>query len=175
MDWNRKLLSGLLLVTVTLLAACSNEFQCASFPDGTYEEVKVSQGKIKNLDFLKNLNFEDNIAHVKCDDGTLHFVSSQGNILQAFQYDNGPDYFSEGLARIIDGKTGLLGYTNNQLDIVILPKFQTASSFKEGLALVSTKSEEGNSLWGIIDNHGEPHVELKYGTKKAAISQIDAK
>lgn len=54
----------------------------------------------------------------------------------AYQYDNGDDYFSEGLQRIVD-KDGKIGFRDSIGKIVIAPRYAFAFPFKEGYAKVT--------------------------------------
>jgi hypothetical protein len=60
-------------------------------------------------------------------------------LYQVKWYDNGPDYLSEGLFRIIkDGKTG---YANEKGEIIIEPLYECTNPFENGKARVSLKCE----------------------------------
>ncbi|MEO8704968.1 MAG: WG repeat-containing protein [Kofleriaceae bacterium] len=77
------------------------------------------------------------------------FIDARGKVLaQAFAYDNGPDYFQEGVARIVDAdkKVGFLGERG---DIAIVPRFVAAASFCHGKAEVEIDGETY-----FIDKHG---------------------
>ena len=50
-----------------------------------------------------------------------------------FQYDNGDDYFREGLHRVVD-KDGKIGFADEKGNIVISPRFAFAFPFEDGLA-----------------------------------------
>lgn len=92
--------------------------------------------------------------------GTARFVfidTSGTELAVAYVFDNGPDYFQEGFARIVaDGKVGFLDRTGA---IVIAPQFAGAMSFCRGQATV----HDGTSAWEI-DRAGQaitakrPHV-----------------
>ncbi len=56
-------------------------------------------------------------------------------LFQVFNYDNGPDYPSEGLFRIV--KEGKIGYANLHGKVVIEPQFKCAWPFENGFANVS--------------------------------------
>ncbi len=78
-------------------------------------------------------------------------IDRQENVLyEVFPFDNGPDYPSDGLFRIIeDHKIGFAdSYTGK---VVIKPKFDCAWPFKNGIAQVSTdcktQSEGEHSIW----------------------------
>lgn len=72
-------------------------------------------------------------------DGTTPFVfiDSAGKVIaKAYAYDNGPDYFQDGLARIVDPR-GKIGFIDNRGKIVITPQFDDAASFCHGKAEVA--------------------------------------
>ena len=70
------------------------------------------------------------------DDRGLYFVNRQGKTAPAFQFDNGPDYVVEGMARTV--KNGKVGFVNTQLDRVVPPVWDFASPFEHGVAAVCT-------------------------------------
>lgn len=119
--------------------------------------------------------FTGAIAVVGYQDG-LHYIDRSGKILsiRPFIYDNGPDYFREGLARFLDaGKIGFLDETGK---IVIKPlTFDFISPFADSLAAVSIgckvtpRSENAEydwmtgEKWGYIDRNGKIVIPLKFG------------
>lgn len=66
----------------------------------------------------------------------LYFVTRQGKTAPAFPFDNGPDYFVEGLARTV--KDGKVGFVDNRLDSVVAPVWDFAAPFDHGVAAVCT-------------------------------------
>ena len=58
----------------------------------------------------------------------------------AFQYDNGDDYVSEGLYRIVDRK-GHIGYADENGQTVIKPRFAFGYPFEGGKAKVTDTGE----------------------------------
>lgn len=58
----------------------------------------------------------------------------------AFQYDNGDDYPSEGLYRIVDRK-GRIGYADKEGKAVIRPRFAFGYPFEEGRAKVTDSGQ----------------------------------
>ena len=59
-------------------------------------------------------------------------IDSNGNFLfEVFPYDNGPDYPSDGLIRILE--KGQVGYANLAGEIVIDPRFECAYPFENGV------------------------------------------
>ena len=72
------------------------------------------------------------------------FIDPAGKVLAvAYAFDNGPDYFQEGLARIVDG--GKIGYLDRTGAIAIAPQFAGAMGFCHGRATV----HDGTSEWEI--------------------------
>jgi hypothetical protein len=70
-------------------------------------------------------------------------------LFNIFVFDNGPDYPSNGLFRIV--KDGKIGYANMNGDVVIPPQYDCAYPFEKGKAQVGkgcdTKSEGEHQLW----------------------------
>jgi len=91
-------------------------------------------------------------------------VDEQKKVLyEVFIYDNGPDYPSEGLYRIVkDGKIGYADASTNA--IAIAPQFDCAFPFENGKAKVSTDCrtiKDGeysvweSEAWQFINKKGE--------------------
>jgi hypothetical protein len=88
--------------------------------------------------------------------------SKKKTLYEVFNYDNGPDYPSEGLFRIV--KNGKIGYADaTTYAIVIEPRFDCAFPFENGKAKVSNqcqtvkdgeKSIWTSELWQYIDKSG---------------------
>jgi hypothetical protein len=89
--------------------------------------------------------------------------SNKKTLYEVFPYDNGPDYPSEGLIRIV--KKGKIGYANAKTyTIVISPQFDCAFPFENGKAKVSNKCQsikEGehsvwtSDAWQFVDKKGK--------------------
>ncbi|NML57634.1 WG repeat-containing protein [Chryseobacterium cheonjiense] len=88
----------------------------------------------------------------------------KGNFLyRPFFYDNGADYFSEGMRRFV--KNGKVGFTDRNGTVVIRPKYDFASPFNYGYAAYCNgcdweKTEEEHKAivggtWGVINFKGE--------------------
>lgn len=70
-------------------------------------------------------------------DGTFVFIDTSGAVIaRAYAFDNGPDYFQEGHARIVDAR-GKIGFIDENGRITIAPRFDEAASFCHGVAAVS--------------------------------------
>jgi len=90
------------------------------------------------------------------------YIDQKGCVLiRPFVFDNGPDYFQEGLARFtLDRK---FGFFDDHGQVVISPRFDFAFPFYEGLAVacmgcrIQSQGEhhtvEGGA-WGYIDHKG---------------------
>jgi WG containing repeat len=77
------------------------------------------------------------------------FIDASGKVLaQAFAYDNGPDYFQEGYARIVDPDKKV-GFVTERGAIATPPRFEAAASFCHGKAEVEIDGETY-----FIDKHG---------------------
>jgi len=84
-------------------------------------------------------------------------IDAKGNELyRIFNYDNGPDYASEGLFRI-QGKDRKFGYANAKTGaIVIAPQYARALPFEKGRAKVSQddNADWTQGTWYQIDKKG---------------------
>jgi hypothetical protein len=96
------------------------------------------------------------------------FFKRQGKTVPALPFDNGPDYFVEGLARtLINGK---VGFVNENLDEVIPPVWDFAFPFQNGVAVVCTgcissggeHTVRKGGKWGYIDRTGKIIVPVIY-------------
>lgn len=84
-------------------------------------------------------------------DGTFVFIDTAGRVIaRAYAFDNGPDYFQEGHARIV-GANGKIGFIDEQGTITIAPRFDEAAGFCHGVAEVS---EGGQHFY--VDPRGAP-------------------
>lgn len=84
-------------------------------------------------------------------DSSFVFIDTSGNVIaRAYAFDNGPDYFQEGHARIVDG-SNKIGFINERGQITIAPRFDEAESFCGGKAAV----REGDQRL-YIDKRGQP-------------------
>lgn len=105
--------------------------------------------------------------------GLSLFVTScqSGGKYAVYQYDNGDDYFSEGLQRIVD-KDGKIGFRDSIGKIVIPPRYAFAFPFNEGYAKVTDSGHSEavdkrgeyhqwiSDTWYYIDKAGTKHPEL---------------
>lgn len=92
----------------------------------------------------------------------LAFIDVSGRVIaDAFEYDNGPDYFVDGRARIVGN--GKVGFIDAHGAIVIAPTFDFATPFCGDRAVVCSGCTRGRGdehdvwsggRWGVIDHAG---------------------
>ena len=95
-------------------------------------------------------------------DGEPAYVNAAGVVVPVLRFDNGPDYFVEGLARTV--QNGKVGFVDESLRVVIAPAWDFAFPFENGAALVCegcTRRRVGDEheevvggRWGRIDARG---------------------
>lgn len=72
-------------------------------------------------------------------DRRTFYVKPDGSSLEVLLFDNGPDYFEEGLTRgVVNGK---IGFFNQRLEPVIEPQYDFAWPFENGRARVGMDCE----------------------------------
>lgn len=122
----------------------------------------------------------DDLSFLYSDFGVFYFLKS-GKSRKTIVYDNGPDYFQDGLART--RWEGKIGFFNNKLDIVISPGYDFAFPFDGGFSLVCNgcikKSDGEHSTivggnWGVIDKQGTVVVPIQF-TKNTAHNELAKK
>ena len=68
--------------------------------------------------------------------GWVYVDRAQRPVLRPFLYDNGPDYYEEGLARFVDN--GKMGFHNEALHIVVPAVYDFVFPFENGEAKAGT-------------------------------------
>ncbi len=102
------------------------------------------------------------------------FINRKGTVLvRPFITDNGPDYFSEGLARYMEN--GKFGFFNKRGGITIRAQYDFVLPFHEGLAAACVgcrfkrdgeHSSVVNGKWGFIDRRGKWAIKPVYESVK---------
>lgn len=135
----------LILVSILLIGACTQSTE--SKEKQTATTVATNALSIKQTD-----------------DGKWVIMDSKKKmtLYEVFLYDNGPDYASDGLIRVV--KNGKIGYADAAAyDIVIEPQFDCAYPFENGKAKVSNQCQtvkEGeysiwqSDAWQYVDKKG---------------------
>jgi hypothetical protein len=117
--------------------------------------------------------FTDEVAAVCGMDGCAFIDRTGKPLAQPFLYDNYPDEFVEGRARIIDGPiaTATFGFIASSGEIVVAPTWSFVGRFSGGYAAVcagcvrETLDELHRYVggkWGYIDRAGEIVIAPKY-------------
>jgi hypothetical protein len=133
-----------LIVIACGLVACSSSgtadrASCEFHPPG---ETQFDDCAVRNPDgsltvsdeVLGEAPFgEDGLAAVWID-RQLYFVNRTGKTAPAFYFDNGADYFVEGLARTV--RNGKIGFVNSELVELVAPQWDFAQPFAGGFAKV---------------------------------------
>jgi len=94
--------------------------------------------------------FSDGLAAVQNDDGNWGYIDKTGKLVIPFNYSIRPADFSSDLAKL-KSKTGLYGFINKNNELVIETKYEYATNFYKGKALVR---ESYNSAISLIDSTG---------------------
>ncbi len=180
-----KILLALLLVTISVgnsLYAAECIYVPKQTPGNPYPELSpqgqcgqsIDQDTFQlNKSHLNNIYFSKNGLASVIYEGAIFYVSKTGKVVRTLFYDNGADYYVEGLARTISN--GKYGYIDQQLNIVIIPKYDFAFPFINGIAIICTdcKSEADGEhkimvggKWGVINKAGKLVMPLKNGKKE---------
>ena len=139
-------------------------------PRGVCATLRSDGALTIDTDHLNELSFSEGLASVLLPDG-WYYVSPDGRTAPVVTSDNGPDYFSEGLART--RRSGKVGFIDRSLSEVIPPKWDFAFPFEGGVAVVcqgcrshpiagGEHSEMRGGSWGYIDRVGEVVVPLRF-------------
>ena len=121
-------------------------------------------------DHLNELYFSDGLASVHTPNG-WYYVTSAGHTAPVVTFDNGPDYFSEGLARTT--RSGKIGFIDRSLSEVIPPSWDFAFPFDGGVAVVcqgcrphaihhGEHHEMRGGVWGYVDRAGTEIVPVRF-------------
>jgi hypothetical protein len=104
--------------------------------------------------------------------GLVAIDRNEKELFNVWVVDNGPDYPSEGLFRIV--KDGKIGFANLKGEIVIPPRFEAVYPFQDGVAVYCVGCTTGNDkiaseytvwsggLWGFINKEGAVVAEPEY-------------
>ena len=124
---------------------------------------------IESVYFLADSFNTYGIAAVIDDSGWVYINKRGKSILRPFIYDNGPDYFSEGLARYVsDGK---MGFFDERGSVIIPARLSFVLPFSEGLAAFCEGCKEikdgehsrmEGGKWGYIDKSGKVVINAIY-------------
>lgn len=142
--------------------SCSfpNRLDLLNLSDCAKIDVSINKTALSKIKFDSNGLAGGSIENLGC-----FWLNRNGVMKKTICYDNGADYFSNGLARYIDSN-GLFGYMNTDLKVVIRPQFTFAFPFKgssawvcNGCKTVASKESEYSKVaggkWMTIDRKGK--------------------
>ena len=89
--------------------------------------------KVK-IAILKQARFDENHLSFFFDKQRVFYFDKRGFYRETIAFDNGPDYFEEGLARTIENNK--IGYMNKKLQVVIPAQFDFGFPFNKDTASV---------------------------------------
>ncbi len=154
------------------------------FPElDTFENCAVREGvRIRILtEHLEALYFGDDDLSTILIDKQYYYIKQDGTKAPVVTWDNGADYFSDGLARtMIDGK---IAYIDKDFKVVLAPLYDYAWPFENGVAMVcegcrAEKLPGGEhtpmlgGAWGFIDKAGAEVVPVRYSSHHEAYDAL---
>lgn len=168
--------SILIILILGRIAIAGDDYECSYYKNNVQELVtekgclfysvnihnKVTGGDalISNK-VLANASYDENgLGFLYSSVGIFYFTKS-GLARRTIIFDNGPDYFKDGLART--EWNGKIGFFDKKLSIVIQPNFDFAFPFDNGLSVVCngcTQKKLGEHTmmvggkWGAINKAG---------------------
>lgn len=172
-----RIFAGVVFAAMVALPAATPEWPlaCNSYPP-TAEAIpdcarRTADGEILVRPGVLPEEGEGGTVGALVVDGELLFALSSGKTAPALPYDNGPDYFVEGLARTV--RNGEVGFVDEKLELVVPRVWDFAFPFEGGFARVCTgcsiERHEGDEhggirggSWGIIDRQGRVVVPVEY-------------
>jgi hypothetical protein len=176
---------GAIGLWIALAATGAKTLSCAPIPPTRDASIPLcadrrADGTIHvRREALRSLAFDPDGLAVVFIAGQFHYVNRAGRSAPALRFDNGPDYFVEGLAR--SELKGKIGFIDKRLVEVIPARWDFAFPFQRGLAVVcngciALRSDghdriEGGT-WGYIDRKGRTVVAPVHG--REALPSLDA-
>lgn len=168
-----------------LLAAAAQAAECRYVPktaasggvpelaaQGNCGELVGQDGLRISREHLGRLSFRDGLAEVYVDDKAF-YVAQSGKAVRVYLFENGADYFADGLARTV--ATGKIGYMDRRLRVVVKPDYDFGFPFAKGRAVVClgcTEVMEGEhrsvrgGRWGMIDKTGARVVPVTHSREE---------
>ena len=158
-----KNITYLLFLSIIISSCNKSDDYLYKIHEGKFDEIGVPSGyKNSKGDTIINIGvykycYTDTIKHfgiVMTNENVLIGIDKKNNkLFEILWFDNGPDYISDGLFRII--KDNKIGYADQNGKIIIEPKFDCAFPFENGIAKVSykcsTEKDGEHSTWKSND------------------------
>ncbi|WP_227121347.1 WG repeat-containing protein [Kosakonia oryzae] len=143
--------------------------ECAVLKDGKLVFLPALFAKTHDVDGMSWVGLHDYNRAAGIQD-TDYYVRSAHEYLSVMHFDNGPDWFVEGLVR--STQNGKVGYWDDTFRNRIAARYDYASQFEGGKALVCIgckPQREGEHIalsggeWYYIDKSGQRVSEIKSG------------
>ncbi len=141
--------------------------------DGLFGYKNQNDQIVIRAKFTAAMDFSEKGIAAVADSSGWAYIDTQGKILiRPFIYDNGPDYFCEGLARFVENDK--IGFFDESGKIIIKAEWDFAYTFEDGKAAVCNGckisiDKDHNSVsggeWGYINKTGK--VIFPIGSVKA--------
>ena len=191
-----------ILFIISMTCAYAEKLISFQDPNSKLHGFKNGKGKIiipAQFQAVSNSEKDELLIPV-IKNGTFYRMDKKGNLkFESVFYDNGWDYYEEGVARFLrDAKVGFHDKAGN---IIIQPQYDFAQYFKNGHSAVCngcwayypksprwkplssgkeiTIQEQYKSItggkWGIINIKGEVIVPLEYDSYEAAMEKLKIK
>ncbi|MBP2002403.1 hypothetical protein J2Z69_003476 [Paenibacillus shirakamiensis] len=128
-----------------------------------------TKGKVTiPLQYKAAQDFQEGVAAVQNKAGQWGFIDNRGQVFLPFHWSR-VDSFSEGLAAVYNRK-GQVAFINKKGALVIpYQKYNKASPFKQGLALVGI-GDNTNGKFGYINQKGRLVTALQYRSESSSFS-----
>jgi len=134
-------MTSLVLALITAVSAgCLYPSRRADGVEFSEEPCLLADGKVNERIFA-DLDFDkDRLAWflIRGSD-SVFYIRKDRRYRQTFWYDNGPDYFHDGLTRVV--QNGKFGFMDARLRIRIPPRWDFAYPFEHGVADVGNGCE----------------------------------
>ena len=175
------------IVCICLWAcACATQYplSCNYEPDEAQSELQSHQNCAARQNgtlrlaphHLQRMSFSSDDLAQALIDGQWHYIKRNGDTLPVITYDNGADYFSEGLVRSI--RNGKIAYYTLGFAQAVPPRYDWGWPFENSRALVcrGCKNDKTDELghiaveggeWGYIDRHGIEVVPVRLSRAEA--------
>jgi len=159
---------------------CSYASNAASPDKAEYQprgfRAQMRNGKVfVNRTTLSELEFtKEGLSSISVKSLGPFFVKRDGATLRTVRFDNGPDLFSEGLARYVENKK--IGFIDPSGQVVIPAQFGFAFPFANGHSRVCNDFETvtrgeydliRSNRWGFIDRKGKAILSMQYSEEEA--------
>ncbi|TGL60581.1 WG repeat-containing protein [Leptospira sarikeiensis] len=175
---DRKFLHLAILIFLPLLAFCSKKSQLTAFEENGIYGYKDQNGKVLiSPQYSMAYDFNENgVGFSFSKSGWVCIDPKNQILLNVFQFDNGPDDFSEGLARFVENSK--FGFFDPSCNKIIAANFDFAYPIQDGFSKVcngcESVSDGEHSMiqggkYGLIDKKGTIVVAVEYDS----ISEVD--